>query len=159
MTDQHAPSNIEVASPFIKATLVILSTMAGITATVGKPYVKKTKIAHGDVSAIVGVTGDKRGSIAVSFSKACAIAIVRGMLGEDIQDILHDVQDAVGEITNMISGQARAGLSEMGISLQGSTPTVVLGENHIISHTAHAQIIAIPFSTNAGNFAVEFCFE
>ena len=142
------PSTLDIATPFIRSTIVILSTMAGITATVGKPYIKKTKIAHGDVSAIVGVTGDKVGSIAVSFTKACATSIVKGMLGDDIQDILQDVQDAVGEMTNMISGQARAGLAEMGITLQGSTPTVVLGENHLIRHTANAPIIAIPFSTN-----------
>ncbi len=158
MTKQ-APSNTEVAGPFIKATIVILSTMAGITATVGKPAVKKSHLAHGDVSAIVGVTGDKVGSIAVSFSKACATSIVRGMLGDDIQDLLQDVQDAVGEITNMVSGQARAGLAEMGITLQGSTPTVVLGEKHSIRHTANAPIIVIPFSTNAGDFTVEFCLQ
>ena len=76
-----------------------------------------------------------------------------------LQDLLQDVQDAVGEITNMVSGQARAGLAEMGITLQGSTPTVVLGEKHIIRHTANAPITVIPFSTNAGDFTVEFCLQ
>lgn len=149
---------VAVAKPFIKATLDILSTMAGITATPGAPYIKNDLLAKGDVSAIVGVTGDKTGTIAVSFSKACAIALVRGMLGDDIQDVLQDTQDAVGEVTNMVSGQARAALVDMGILLQGSTPTVIVGDGHVVRHMSANPVVAIPFSCEYGEFTVEFCF-
>lgn len=159
MERQASLSSVQVAAPFIKATLVVLSTMAGINASAGEPYAKNNKSATGDVSAIVGVTGDKRGSIAVSFSKQCAAALVKGMLGDDIQDLLQDIQDAVGEITNMISGQARAGLKDIGLTLQGSTPTVIVGNAHIISHITSSPVIAIPFHSISGPFTVEFCFE
>ena len=149
---------VEIARPFIKATLDILTTMAGLTASAGKPYVKKSNVAKGDVSAIVGVTGDKTGTIALSFSRACAIALVKGMLGDDIQDVLQDTQDAVGEVTNMVSGQARAALAGMGLSLQGSTPTVIVGEGHLIRHISTNPVVAIPFTTDHGDFVVEFCF-
>ncbi len=151
--------NIELAKPFITATVTVLSTMARVTPVAGKPYVKKNNVAQGDVSGLVGVTGDKTGSVSISFTKVCAITIVKNMLGDDIQDLLTDVKDAVGEITNMISGQARAGLAEMGIVLQGSTPTVIMGDNHSISHVTNAPIMAIPFSTPNGDFTIEFCFE
>lgn len=149
---------VEIAKPFVKATVEILSTMANMEAKAGKPYVKKSHVAKGDVSAIVGVTGDKTGTIAVSFSRSCAIALVKGMLGDDIQDILQDTQDAVGEVTNMVSGQARAHLAEMGFSLQGSTPTVIVGDNHLIRHISAQPVVAIPFGTSHGEFTVEFCF-
>ncbi len=153
------PANVEIARPFVKATLEILSTMAGITATAEAPYVKKGETATGDVSAIIGVTGDRTGSIAVSFTRPCAIALVKGMLGDDIEDILKDTQDAVGEVTNMVSGQARAGLATMGITLNGSTPTVIMGDNHLIRHISASPVIAIPFDTPHGKFTVEFCFS
>ena len=149
---------VEIAKPFIKATLEVLGTMAGISAKAGAPYVKKDLAAKGDVSAIVGVTGDKTGTIAVSFSRPCAIALVKGMLGDDVQDILQDIQDAVGEVTNMVSGQARAQLAGMGITLQGSTPTVIIGDGHIIRHITANPVVAIPFSSESGDFTVEFCF-
>ena len=152
-------SNVEIAKPFVQATLKILDTMAGISATAGKPYIKKDHVATGDVSAIVGVTGDKTGTISVSFTRPCAIALVRGMLGDDIHDVLQDTQDAVGEVTNMVSGQARAGLQTMGITLQGSTPTVIVGDGHTIRHISHSPVVAIPFTSRAGEFTVEFCFE
>ncbi|MEG2140695.1 MAG: chemotaxis protein CheX [Bilophila sp.] len=153
------PSGVEIAKPFVQATIHVLSCMAGLTPTPGAPYVKKNSVAQGDVSAIVGVTGDKAGSISVTFSKACAIALVRGMLGDDIQDILQDTKDAVGEITNMISGQARGGLAEMGMSFQGSTPSVIMGDNHTLSHITKGPVIAIPFQTEHGEFTLEFSFD
>ncbi len=151
--------NVEMAKPFIKATTDILSMMAMVTPTPGKPFVKKTNVAHGDVTGIVGFTGDMNGSVSISFDKSCAIQVVKNMLGDDIQDLLQDVKDAVGEITNMVSGQARAGLNEMGHKLSGSTPTVIMGDNHTIAHVTSGPIMAIPFTTDHGDFTIEFALE
>jgi len=153
--------DVELAKPFVKAAMDVIGTMAFITPRPGKPFVKKNSMATGDVTGLVGLTGDggKRGSVSISFTKGCAVAMVKNMLGDDIQDIVQDVKDAVGEITNMISGQARAGLSEKGLVFAGSTPTVIMGDNHSISHMAKSPIMAIPFETDEGSFTIEFCFE
>ncbi len=151
--------DVELAKPFIKAAVDVLSTMAFVTPTVGKPYIKKNNVAAGDVSGMVGITGEQNGSVSLSFSKGCAVAIVKNMLGDEIDDIMQDVRDAVGELTNMISGQARAGLAEKGLAFEGSTPTVVMGDGHTISHIAKTPIMAIPFHTPDGDFTIEFCFE
>lgn len=152
-------AGIEIAKPFITATVEILSMMAGMTATAQKPYVKKELVAEGDISAVVGVTGTYHGTISITFPKACAIAVVKGMLGDDIEDIVQDSRDAVGEICNMISGQARAALIAMDIKLQGSTPSVIVGNKHTISHAAGVPVVAIPFVTDSGNFTFEFCLS
>jgi len=153
------PTDAEVAKPFVDATKHVLIMMAQLEPKPGAPYVKKDPSASGDVSAVVGLTGDKNGSISISFSKKCAIAVVKNMLGDDIADIIQDAKDAVGEITNMISGQARAGLSQLGLNLSASTPTVIFGDNHSISHVTSGPVVAIPFSTEHGEFTLEFCFE
>ncbi len=150
--------DLVVAKHFIRATSNILRTMASLDANPGKPYIKKNHTARGDISAIVGVTGPCRGTISVSFPKASAMALVTAMLGE-IEDPIKDAQDAVGELTNMISGQARAGLAGDGLVLQGSTPSIIAGDNHTITHMTHAKVMAIPFNSAAGEFTVEFCLE
>ena len=76
------------------------------------------------------------------------------MLGDAIEDIIADTRDAVGEITNMISGQARATLSEMGLPLQGSTPSIVFGANHSLSFPGQVTTVAIPFETDYGAFTL-----
>lgn len=151
--------DINIAKPFIKATVDVLSTMAMIQPVPGKPYVKKDTVARGDVTGVIGITGEKNGTISVTFTKDCAVAIVKNMLGGEIEDIIQDVKDAVGEITNMISGQARRGLSEMGYVFQAATPTVIMGNNHTISHVVSSPIMAVPFSTPHGDFTVEVSFE
>lgn len=147
------------AKPFIKATKEILMAMANFEVTAGAPYVKTDRLARGDVSAVIGITGEKNGTFSISFDRATAIHLVQRMLGDAIEDILSDVQDAVGEISNMISGQARVGLAEMGIKLQGSTPSVVMGDNHTIAHMTSSLVMAIPFTCEAGAFTLEFCFD
>lgn len=148
-----------LAKPFIKATKDVLSAMAALEVVAGTPYIKKDKMARGDVSAVIGITGDKHGTFSISFDRRTAIHIVKQMLGDAIEDIMQDVQDAMGEITNMISGQARVGLVDMGLKLQGSTPSVIMGDNHTIAHMTSSLAIAIPFSCEAGTFTLEFCFD
>ncbi len=151
--------DVELAKPFIKAVTDVLSTMAFITPTAGTPFIKKNNVAQGDVTGLVGITGSGVGSVSISFDKSLAIAIVKNMLGDEVEDLLHDVKDAVGEIANMVSGQARVGLVQHGLTFQGSTPIVIMGDNHTISHMASSPIMAIPFSAEQGNFTIEFCFD
>lgn len=159
MTMGGKVTDVELARPFIKAAVDILGTMAMVQAQAGRPFIKKENVAEGDVTGLVGVTGDRRGSISISFEKACAVQIVKNMLGDAVEDILSDVKDAVGEITNMVSGQARVGLAAAGMNLQSGTPTVIMGDGHVIKHVNTGTVIAIPFTTGAGGFTIEFCFE
>jgi chemotaxis protein CheX len=150
--------DVKLAKPFIDATVNVLSTMAMITPTVEKPYIKKSNMALGDVTGVIGVTANdnRHGVISVTFSKPCAVHIVKNLLGGEIEDIIRDVQDAVGEITNMISGQARQKLVDLGVQLSAATPTVIMGDNHTIAHVTKDQIMVVPFKTEQGHFVVEF---
>lgn len=151
--------SIEIAKSFIKATIEVLSTMAMITPVAGKPYVKNDSMAKGDVTGVIGLTGDKKGTISVTFTQKSALAVVKNMLGDDIQDVLQDTKDAVGEITNMISGKSRQLMAENGLNIQAATPSVIMGKNHTIHHISSEPIMAIPFTTDYGEFTVEFCFQ
>jgi chemotaxis protein CheX len=81
------------------------------------------------------------------------------MFGEEHQEIDEEVKDAVGELTNMISGDSRRRLQEIGHTFQGAIPTVISGKGHEIRHVTKGPILSIPFSTQAGNFTVEVCFK
>ncbi len=145
----------EYINPFLKATLNVLKTMAFTEATPGKPYLKKEPTATGDISGIVGLTGEVEGSLSITFTEPCICHIVSNMFGEPVEGINPDVVDAVGEITNMISGDARRELEEKGVVLKGSLPSVITGKGHTINHITSGPVIAIPFETQAGSFTVE----
>jgi chemotaxis protein CheX len=151
--------DVRLINPFIDATLHVLTSMAFTKATVGTPYLKKDDVAKGDVSGIVGLSGEARGTISVSFSEESILAIVSNMFGEKILEINDEVKDAVGEILNIVSGQARQKLEAMGRTLKGAIPTVITGKNHAISHITKQPIVAIPFETDNGSFTIEVCIE
>jgi chemotaxis protein CheX len=151
--------DVRFINPFIQATIHVLQTMAATQARAGKPFLKKDKIARGDVSAVIGLTGEVSGTVSVSFSEASILGIVSRMFGEAAGQLNAEIGDAVGEIANMISGQARQSLEGLGRSLKAAIPSVVMGKGHQIAHITSAPVIAIPFKTENGDFTIEVCFE
>jgi chemotaxis protein CheX len=151
--------DVKFINPFIAATIHVLDTLAHVETKPGKPFIKKDKIARGDVTGVIGLTGKMRGTISVSFSEPCILSIVSGMFGEEMKEMNEEIRDAVGEISNMISGQARRKLEEDGLSLSAAIPTVIMGKDHSLSHITTYPVIAIPFHTAKGEFTIEVSFE
>ncbi len=149
----------KIINPFIKASLDVFDVMASVKPTPGKPYLKKDSTAVGDISGMIGFSGYCIGSIAITFEETCIIRIVTNMFGEEIKEICQDVADAVGEITNVISGYARRNFDEVGMHFDASLPSVIKGKAHKIQHVAQGPIIAIPFSTDDGGFTIEVSLD
>ena len=149
--------DVKFINPFLEGTVEVLTKMAFVNPKPGKPYLKKNNLAKGDVSGIIGITGTIRGSLALSFSTGSILKIVSNMLGEEITLINGDIRDAVGEITNMVSGAARKRIEAMGYSLSASIPTVVSGKEHSIMHVMGGPSIVIPFEMEEGSFVVDVC--
>jgi chemotaxis protein CheX len=151
--------NVEFINPFLSATIGVIKTMAFTEVDAGKPFLKKGQNSLGDVSGVVGITGPPNGSMSLTFSKGCILQIVSNMLGENFQEVNDEIKDAVGELSNMISGTARNELGNKGYAFKTSIPTVVSGPGHEIRHMCKAPTIAIPFKTTGGAFVVEISFE
>lgn len=151
--------DVRFVNPFLEGTVSVLKTMAFIEPRPGKPYIKKNNLAQGDISGIIGLTGAVKGSLALSFSEHCIVRIVSNMLGEEIKSLNGDIKDAVGEITNMVSGVARKKLEEMDLTLTAAIPTVVAGKNHSILHVLGGPSLIIPFETDHGPFVVDVCLK
>ncbi len=151
--------DVKLINPFISATTNVLGTMAFINVQTGKPYLKKNDVAKGDVTGVIGLTGVAHGTISVTFQEKCILKIVSNMFGEEMKELNEEIADAVGELTNMISGQARKELEEAGKIFHAAIPSVITGKNHTIAHYTVGPKIAIPFYTDDGSFTIEVCFE
>lgn len=147
--------DVRFINPFLNAVIDVLGTMAMVQATPGKPYINTKRVAVGDVTGLIGINGQATGVISLTLEEKCILHIVSNMLGEEYSRINDDIADAVGELTNMIAGQARAHLANEGLKFQASTPTVIIGKNHTLSHVNKEPILAIPFTTPQGQLVVE----
>jgi chemotaxis protein CheX len=151
--------DVRLINPFLLGAKDVLSTMACTEADIGTPYVKHDDRATGDVTGVIGLTGDAIGSLAISFSETCICKIAGNMLGESFSHANQNVFDAVGEITNMISGVSRTHLEKEAMTVWAGIPAVVFGKDHRIKHILNSPSIVIPFTTNHGNFFVDVCIK
>lgn len=151
--------NVEFVNPFLTSLVNVLSTMANLELTPGKPKVKKDEVARGDVSGLIGMVGPQtKGSFSITFEEGLALEIMSRMLGERPSSVNEEVTDMVGEITNMVTGGAKRILGEKGYDFDMATPMVVSGANHTISHKADGPKIIMPFESPFGAASIEICF-
>ncbi len=144
---------------FTKATEHVLKTMAFLEAEPQPVRTKSDKDLSGDVSGIIGMTSLRKNlSLAITFSKDAALKMHASMLGDDPGEINPDVGDTVGELTNIICGQARKSLSEIGINMDASIPIVIIGENLSI-HPMGATSTVLPFRIDGHEMFVEISVE
>lgn len=150
----------EFINPFLTAILNVLTTMARMEAKAGKPLVKENQAAKGDVTGLIGMTGTQaKGTLAISFTQPVIEEITRRMLGEEDATNAEMLADMAGEITNMVTGGAKRILSEKGYEFAMAIPSIVSGKGHTIRHQSKKPIVMIPFTTDAGDFFIEICFE
>jgi len=146
-------------NPFLDAVVGVLGMMASVEATPGKPFINQKRVSVGDITGAIGISGHAKGVMSLTLDEAVILKIVNNMLAEKYMELNSDIADAVGELTNMIAGQARQDLAGMGMNFQASTPTVISGKGHRVQHITSAPILAIPFTTLEGALVVEVSFE
>ena len=152
--------DVRLVNPVLEATLNVLGTMAQLTPKVGKPALKNTPLARGDVSGVMSMVSAKaRASLALSFTTPVICDIVKRILGDDIAEVTDTARDLTGEMTNMVVGGAKNLFMTQGYDFDMSAPSVLSGKDHVITHKFKGRTMIVPFQTEAGEFFVEICFE
>ena len=147
-------------NPILDAMINVLKTMAKLDPKPGKPKLKKNNTAKGDVTGIMTMVSDQvKGSLAITFTKPVILDIAKRMLNQEFTEINDVVTDLTGELTNMVTGGAKATFDQQGYNFNMSQPTVVSGENHTVEHKSDGPTIILPFTTEAGSFFIEASFE
>jgi chemotaxis protein CheX len=143
----------EYINPFVTAAAEVFSTMLQCELTRGKLAIGNGAQPTMDISGVIGLSGRATGTVVLSLDRAVALSATEILLGQKCTSIDGDVIDAVGELTNMVAGRAKAGLEHLAMSL--ALPTVITGKNHVISFGSATQTLAIPFTCDWGGLVVE----
>lgn len=147
---------VEYINPFLNASVNVIETMAMTKVAPGKPGLKQGNKSWGTVTGLIGLASDKlKGNMIVSFEESAILGFVGRMLGEEYKEVSKDVIDAVGEITNMIVGNAKREFSEKGIVFDMALPVTLVGRDIEISQLTKGPTLTVPFKTDVGGFVVE----
>ena len=146
--------DVEFINPFLTSAVNVLKTMAFTEARPGRPLIKKTSTAFGDITGVIGMASETlSGSMILSFSQSCILQVLAKMLQEEPKTrIDEEVVDAVGELTNMICGGAKAELAKLDHRFDIATPTMIVGKSADVSYHFGTPTITVPFETAHGNF-------
>ncbi len=143
----------EHINPFVSALVTTFRTMLSCEARRGSLAVKQDSRAAHEVSGVIGLSGNAAGTVVVSFSTEVAIKAASTMLMTEATKIDDDVLDAVGELTNMVAGAAKAQLEEY--NLMVSLPSVITGSAHEVHFPSEVTPIGISFDTDWGPVSLE----
>jgi len=111
------------------------------------------------ISSLVGLAGTYNGLVSLHMPHSLAIKATSCMLGMEMAEIDDDVNDAMGEIANMITGSFKQHLSKSGLDISLSTPSVVYGKEYVISLGNNPDQITVRFATDDDWFMVAVAFE
>lgn len=147
----------EHINPFLKAVSNTFSTMLGTEARRGELSMGDPRVRKYPVSGIIGLSGKAIGTVVINLSEEVAIKSASKLLLEEITELNDDVIDAVGEMANMIAGQAKVELEQYDLSV--SLPNVVTGVGHEVRFPSSAPPVTVNFDTGFGPMLLEVGFE
>ena len=145
--------------PFVDATIKIFEEFYSEIPEVRTPFLfERNKDLGWGLSAVIGIAGETKGVITISFPEEMIIKLTEKLVGYAISEINDDVIDSAGEVVNIIAGNAKKGLEQFRLVI--SLPSIIRGENHMISWpTGNIPIITIPFVVSLGTFHVSVGLE
>ena len=142
-------------NPFITAVQLVFDTMLDTEVTVAKPVLKENDKASFDVTGIITLSGQVAGSAALSFPMETAKNAVEAFSGTRVDEHDEMFSDAIGELANMVTGNAKKDLDNLKVAI--SVPTVVIGANQRLGHHQLGAWIVLQCSSALGDFDIEVC--
>lgn len=132
--------------PFVDVCESVFRDFIGSELVTERPhFANKSDPNAWDISAVIGLTGEARGAVVISMKKDLALRLTGVLTGSEHTAFDDEVVDAIGEIINIIAGNAKRGLEES-FRLVISLPTIVRGSGHTIQWpNEQARVICIPF--------------
>lgn len=144
-------------TPFMTSIQNVFSTMFQLPVEIGEPRIKTDSSTTHDVSGIIGVSGEMVGTIVLSMPSDTAESIVALFTGMEMKSDTDDFADAVGELINMISGNAKAEFQRKSVSI--SCPSVVIGSGHRVASGSNIPCVMIPCNTDCGEVVLEIAIR
>jgi chemotaxis protein CheX len=158
---------LDFSKPFITSTQNIFETMCHSKAETQKPFIKKSQSTEGDITSIMGLSGHVekdgikkmfKGMLILSWPESTYVKVASAMMMEEHKKISPDIIDVGAEIANMITGNSKRYLNEIGYQVEMSIPSTILGKNITVNYPPNVIIISIPTSTIHGIFIMERCY-
>jgi len=155
-----AEAREQLLEPFIAGAILTLSELAQTELAVRSVYRTALPRTLGDISAVLGLTAEGGEVLVLSLPARTAAALAGRVLAEVTQAPDDDlVRDCMGELANVIAGQAKTLLAETPYQLLLDTPRVLSGPGLEVGSRPDIESLVIVFGSEAGDFELQICLS
>jgi len=141
--------NTEFIDPFVKSTIDTFYQLLSLSVNPGNPRPFDEKKDFLNISSIIGLAGEVQGEVILSFPYPSCKLISEKFTGIASKEIDDTVIDAIGELVNVVAGNAKDGLLQFKIYI--SIPNIIDGDQNL-RLTKNCPAITVPFQFENGNF-------
>ena len=145
-----------VREAIVEITKGVFSTMVMLDVVDEPPLDAPVLTFHETVTSMVGLAGSHSGILAIHCPKKLALMVTSNMLGMEVTDVDEDVNDAMGEIANMVGGDVKHIFSPKGADINLSIPTVIYGSDYALESVSNAESLVMPFVCGEERFLLSF---
>jgi chemotaxis protein CheX len=144
--------NAKYIAPVTTAVQNVFGTMIGLPVVAGRAYFKKEKQPSTEVVSMISMSGPVSGFVGIGTSSKLAFSLAAKLLECTIDGPSESCIDAIGEIINMIAGNAKSEFPDPNISI--SVPKVWFNPSGPL-YPDNVPIITIPFDVQGEAFLVD----
>ncbi len=154
INEPRSAASLDYVRAFVQAAERVLGEVIGEVPTKGTPiFQKEPSIGLQEVNVTVGITGDLQGQVNFGMDMATALGIASIMMMETVSALDEMSISALQELSNMISGNARFFLNDLGVKSDITPPTMLVGKD--MSATWHRiRAMAVPLDLSCGRILV-----
>ncbi len=148
--------DVRFINPFLQATQNVFGTMVNTRVSLRSTMAVRGLVNDPNlVNAIVELHGEAEGIVILRFPSDVVLAVAEAFAGDRVNK--EDAHDAIGELANMVAGNAKQNLYGRFATL--SIPRVVEGDISSVLYALCSPWLTISFSSGVGAFDVAVYLE
>ncbi len=144
-------TKIDLHQEIVDATCDVFSSMLDVDLTTGSALKDGNTQMQSNITSVLNLGGDIDGIVGVHCSGKAAKKITGAFLGMVFDELDSDVEDAIGEVTNMVAGNLKISFAKVGIDVQLSIPTTVVQDSYNLERLSNSVEIVVPFCMDDGD--------
>lgn len=149
---EQATSLVSLADCLEASTKHVLHSMCSIDVEATEILDTQCEFNRYAINGLIAFSGSVQATIVVSVEMPLLAAMAERMLGISLTSIDADAVDLVGELANMIGGNAKERLGIHGVIL--GLPTTSIGEECVVALASNLMMTRLRFNCETGSLCI-----
>lgn len=149
----------EFISPFLVGVKQVFGDMVGLDPIPLQSSSYSESAPRGDIASIMPMESDTlRGQLCISFTTSALLNVTELLLREKLNQVNDIALDVAGEMTNIVTGVAKALLAERGFNFSLARPATFIADDYDQISLIGMPRTVVPYDIPSGKIFVDLGF-